>query len=181
MSKSVFTQDIAKLRDKALAQLDNHDNINYSGFDVDDVVGMLNISLATEMICSLRYKSHYYKAKELGANLAAKEFLEHSIQEQQHADKLADRISQLGKSPELNPEKIIGSSHLDYVVCNNLNEMIKENLMAEKIAIEVYRSNIIKLGEQDPTTRRVLEDILAVEEEHADDLLELKYEYDITF
>ena len=141
------------------------------------LIELLNSSFATETICALRYKDHSLKAKSLGARNAAAEFLEHSEQEQDHADKLLDRIYQLNGTANMNPEYIINNTHVKYNECNTLEEMINENLVAEQIAITTYRMMIQHIGDKDPTTRRIIEDILAVEEEHADDLEELKAEY----
>ncbi len=135
--------------------------------------------MATELICSLRYKSHYYSASSLGASVAASEFLEHADQEKEHADSIAARILQLGGRPNMNPDTLSQRSHAKYVECKTVKDMIRENLIAERIAIDTYREIIKYIGNDDPTTRRLLEEILAVEEQHADDLLDLKEEYKI--
>lgn len=145
---------------------------NYA-LDPDEVVRLLNGALATEWVCAMRYKRHYFVAKGIKARVAATEFLEHANQEMGHADRLAERIVQLGGEPDLDPEGLADRAHAQYHAGTDLVEMIKEDLIAERIAIESYRELVQYLGEKDPTTRRLLEEILAVEEEHADDLLDL--------
>lgn len=145
---------------------------NY-GADKSSVVQLLNEALATEIVCTLRYKRHYFMAKGLTSAGIAEEFLQHANEESSHADRLADRIVQLGGAPNFNPEGLADRSHAEYVEGESLTEMIRENLVAERVAIESYRQMIGSLGTGDPTTRRLLEEILAVEEEHAEDLLSL--------
>ena len=134
---------------------------------------MLNESLATELVCVLRYKRHYFMATGVNASVAAEEFLEHATQESQHADRLAERIVQLGGEPEFNPDMLSKMSHAQYVAGETLKEMVYEDLVAERIAIDSYREIIQYIGEKDPTTRRIFEDILAQEEEHADDMADI--------
>lgn len=141
--------------------------------DRDSVLLALNEALATEIVCALRYKHHYYMASGIRAEVAATEFLEHATQEQQHADLLATRIMQLGGVPDMDPDTLTARSHADYVPAGSLEAMLRENLVAERIAIESYRHLVHYLGDRDPTTRRIIEDILAVEEEHANDLVSL--------
>ena len=145
------------------------------GYDLDPkrVVELLNEALATEWVCALRYKRHYFVAKGIKARPAAEEFLEHANQELEHADRLAERIVQLGGEPDLDPEGLAGRSHAQYHAGTGLAEMVTEDLVAERIAIESYRELVQFLGDHDPTTRRLVEEILAVEEEHADDLVDL--------
>ena len=138
-----------------------------------EIVEMLNEALATELVCVLRYRRHFYMAKGTNSEPVAQEFLTHSNEELGHADRLAQRITQLGGEPDLNPSSLSGRSHAEYVVGKDLKDMIKEDLVAERIAIESYRAMIDYIGTSDVTTRRLLEDILAVEEEHADDLANL--------
>ena len=154
-------------------------DIEKSSYKIDKgtVIHLLNTSYATEVICSLRYKNHYFRAEEMGAKNAADEFLEHSKQEQEHADLLLERIHQLKGIPEMSPDYIINNSHIAYRECNTLKEMLDENLKAEKVAIETYRYIVQFIENKDPTTRKVFEQILAVEEEHADDIEALKAEY----
>jgi bacterioferritin len=138
--------------------------------DRDTVLKLLNEALATEIICVLRYKRHYFMAKGIHAEGVAAEFLEHANDEQQHADQIAARITQLGGEPDFSPEGLATRSHAEYVEGDTLEDMIREDLVAERIAIDSYREMIVYLAENDSTTRRMLEEILAKEEEHADDL-----------
>jgi len=141
--------------------------------DRSAVLQMLDGVLATELTCMLRYRRHYFVVQGLRARAAAAEFLEHSAEELEHADWVAARIVQLGGTPNLDPAQLTARSHADYVECSSVEEMITENLVAERIAIETYRQMIQMIGESDPTTRRLLESILEVEEEHAEDLVSL--------
>jgi bacterioferritin len=141
--------------------------------DRETVVKLLNEALATEIICVLRYKRHYFMASGLHADPVAAEFLQHATEEQAHADELATRIVQLGGEPNFSPEGLATRSHAEYVEGDSLLDMIKEDLVAERIAIDSYGEMIRYLGGDDPTTRRMLEGILAMEEEHADDLSSL--------
>ena len=134
---------------------------------------LLNQALATELVCVLRYKRHYYSARGSAGRVAAQEFLEHAQEEQQHADRIAERIAQLGGDPDLNPATLLSRSHSDYDTHEGLRQMLEADLFAERIAIESYREMVRYLGDRDPTSRRMMEEILAVEEEHADDLLNL--------
>ena len=136
----------------------------------EQVLKMLNEALATEIVCTLRYKRHYFMCSGVHAETVATEFLEHAQQEQEHADQIATRIVQLGGEPDFSPDTLTQRSHAEYVPGNTLIEMIKEDLIAERIAIDSYREMIDVIGNDDTTTRRMLESILAVEEEHADDL-----------
>jgi bacterioferritin len=142
------------------------------------VIRILNEALATEIVCVLRYKHHYYAADGLNAEAVAQEFLEHAQQEQEHADQIAERIAQLGGNPNFSPDSLTARSHSEYVEGDTLKEMIEEDLVAERIAIDSYREIIQYLGDDDPTTRRLMEEILAVEEEHADDMAGLLQDYD---
>ena len=141
--------------------------------DRDEVLQMLDEALATELVCMLRYRRHYFAARGLRSKAAADEFLEHAQQELDHADRIAARITQLGGEPDLQPETLAARSHARYVECTTVEEMVTENLVAERIAIQTYRDAIRKIGDRDPTTRRLLEGILEVEEEHAEDLASL--------
>ncbi len=134
------------------------------------VLNLLNESLATEIVCTLRYKRHYYMARGLYAEAVAQEFLEHSGEEQEHADRIAERIVQLGGAPDFNPEGMLSRSASEYKEGTDLLDMVKEDLVAERIAIDKYKEMILYIGENDPTTRRLLEEILEKEEEHADDM-----------
>lgn len=141
--------------------------------DRDRVLEVLNEVLATEIVCVLRYKSHYYRARGIYKEPVAAEFLEHAAEEQAHADRVSERIAQLGGEPNLNPEGLAARSHSEYRGGESLRELIQEDLVAERIAVETYSEIIRWLADDDPTTRRMMEDILAQEEEHADDLLDL--------
>ena len=134
------------------------------------IIEMLNDSLATELVCVLRYKRHYFMASGIHAQPVAAEFLEHANEEQGHADQIAERITQLGGAPDFNPQGLATRSHAEYVEGNSLIEMLQEDLVAERVAIESYGEMVRYIGTDDPTTRRMLEGILAVEEEHAEDL-----------
>lgn len=165
-----FEMDVKAIRQRARANVtDGAVTDGYRG-DRETVLRLLNEALATELVCVLRYKRHFFMAKGLSAEPAAAEFAEHAAEEQQHADRLAERIVQLGGAPDFSPEGLLKRSHSQYVEANSLQEMIRENVIAERIAIDSYRQMIDYIGADDPTTRRMLEEILAVEEEHADDL-----------
>ena len=138
--------------------------------DRTKVVKMLNDALATEIVCMLRYKRHYFMATGVHAEAVAAEFLEHANQEVEHADAIAKRIVQLGGEPDFSPDTLVKRSHAEYVPGKSLMDMVKEDLIAERIAIDSYKEMIIAIGDDDSTTRRMIEWILAVEEEHADDL-----------
>ena len=141
--------------------------------DREAVCRVLNEALATEIVCVLRYKRHYFMAEGIAAESVKAEFLEHAKEEQAHADRIAERIVQLGGEPDLNPANLVSKSHAEYVEGESLVDMIKEDLIAERIAIESYREIVAWLGKADSTTRRMMEEILASEEEHADDLVSL--------
>ncbi len=170
---SDFLTDIKTLRERARERMDQGPVTEAYGADQEQVVGVLNEALATEIVCYLRYKRHYFMADGLDAGNAAAEFLEHADQELGHADQLASRITQLQGEPNFSPIGITDRSHAEYVEGNDLTEMIKEDLVAERIAIQSYQEIARWLGEKDPTTRRLIESILEVEEEHANDLVSL--------
>jgi len=142
------------------------------------IIKILDSSLATEWLCVLRYTQHAKAAEGIHAEPIAAHFAEHAKQEEEHADMLANRIKQLGGKPNLNPSSLAERAHTEYKECDNLVDMIKENLIAERIAIDVYGAAIRYIGESDPTTRRILETILEVEEEHADEMADLLKAYD---
>jgi len=146
--------------------------------DRETVLKLLNEALATEIVCVLRYKRHYFMAEGIAADAVKAEFLQHANEEQQHADQIAARIVQLNGEPNLNPEGLTSRSHAEYVEGEDLIDMIKEDLVAERIAIDSYREMIDYVGDKDTTTKRMLESILAMEEEHADDLVGLLEEMD---
>jgi bacterioferritin len=168
---SEFLTDIETLRSRARENIDKGPVTDAYKADLPRVLDVLQQALATELICVLRYRQHYYAATGLNSEPVAAEFLEHALEEQGHADKIAERISQLGGSPDFNPETLTSRSHSEYTTADELMEMVKENLVAERIAVASYTEIIEWLGEGDPTTKRMLEEILAVEEEHAEDLL----------
>ncbi|MFJ3951752.1 bacterioferritin [Streptomyces sp. Je 1-4] len=165
-----FLTDITTLRDRARREIEKGPVTEAYGADLERVLQVLNEALATEIVCTLRYKRHYYTASGLYSEPVAAEFLEHATQEQQHADKVAQRIVQLGGKPDFNPETLTQRSHAGYDASDDLLEMIKEDLVAERVAIASYTEIAKWLGDGDPTTRRVFEELLAQEEEHADDL-----------
>ncbi|ARP88848.1 ferritin-like domain-containing protein [Bordetella genomosp. 9] len=165
-----FQVDVQTIRKKARQGLEEGAVTDGYRADRETVLRLLNEALATEIVCVLRYKRHFFMARGMNAEPVAAEFAEHAAQEQEHADRLAERIVQLGGAPNLNPEGITRRSHSEYVEAGSLEDMIKENLVAERIAIDSYRQMVDYIGDKDPTTRRLLEEILAVEEEHADDL-----------
>ena len=173
MPKTSFLTDIQTLRKRARKHI--HEGTVTPGYSADreTVLKLLNDSLATELVCVLRYRRHHFMARGIHSQAVAQEFLDHSNEEQGHADEIAARIVQLGGAPDFAPESLVGRSHAEYVEGDSLASMIKEDLVAERIAIDSYREIIQYLGEQDPTTRRMMEGILAVEEEHADELADL--------
>ncbi|WP_110709962.1 ferritin-like domain-containing protein [Salinicola lusitanus] len=173
MSEQTFLTDIKTIRERARQHIENGAVTEGYSADRETVIKILNEALATEIVCVLRYKRHYYMADGLSASIAKDEFLEHAQEEQQHADQLAERITQLGGAPNFSPEGLLSRSHSEYAEGETLEEMIKEDLIAERIAIDSYREIITYLGDKDPTSRRVMEDILAQEEEHADDMAAL--------
>ena len=170
---SPFIQDIKKIRERAYRHIERGAITEEYRGDLFTVVRLLNEALATEIVCVLRYKRHYFMATGINSESVRAEFLEHANEEQAHADLIAQRIVQLGGEPNLSPEGLVDRSHSEYREGQSLNDMIKEDLIAERIAIDSYREMIRFIGEDDPTTRRLLEDILAKEEEHADDLVSL--------
>lgn len=165
--------DVATLRQRARQHVEEGAVTHSYTADREEVLRLLNEALATELVCVLRYKRHYFMASGLKASVAADEFLEHANQELEHADKLAERIVQLGGEPEFNPDLLSKNSHAQYVAGKTLKEMVYEDLVAERIAVDSYREIIQYIGEKDPTTRRIFEDILAQEEEHADDMADI--------
>ncbi len=173
MADKPFLTDIKTLRERARKHIENGAVTEGYSADRETVIKILNEALATEIVCVLRYKRHYFMANGIHAESVAAEFLQHANEEQGHADLIGQRIVQLGGAPDLNPEGLLSRSHAEYVEGETLLDMIKEDLVAERIAIDSYREMIQYLGNDDPTTRRMLEGILAMEEEHADDLVSL--------
>ena len=168
-----FLTDVETLRERARENMDKGPVTDAYGADLDRVLFVLNQSLATELVCVLRYKRHYFTAQGINAQPAAAQFLEHAGEEANHADWIAARISQLGGEPDFNPDTLTGRSHSQYDSSEELEDMIREDLVAERVAIASYMEIITWLGDGDPTTRRLLEEILAMEEEHAEDMLDL--------
>ncbi len=170
--RTPFT-DIATLRKRARQHIEEGAVTSGYAADRESVIKLLNEALATELVCVLRYKRHYFMADGIHAVSVAAEFLEHATEEMGHADRIAARIIQLRGAPNFSPDGLAERSHAEYVEGTTLRDMIKEDLIAERIAIESYREMVGYLAEQDPTTRRMLEEILASEEEHAEDLSSL--------
>jgi bacterioferritin len=168
-----FVSDIETIRKRAREHITAGAVTPGYSADRATVVRILNEALATEIVCVLRYKRHYFMAQGIHAEGVASEFLEHANDEQGHADQIAARITQLGGEPDFSPDSLVARSHAEYVEGDTLEEMIKEDLVAERIAIDSYKEIIAYLGEKDPTSRRLMEEILAKEEEHADDLASL--------
>lgn len=168
-----FVTDIETIRQRARKHIEDGALTEGYNADRDTIIKILNEALATEIVCVLRYKRHYFMARGINSEPVAQEFLEHANEEQTHADAIAKRIVQLGGEPNFNPEGLTGRSHSQYAEGNDLTDMIKEDLVAERIAIDSYREIVQYIGDKDPTTRRLMEDILAKEEEHADDMANL--------
>jgi bacterioferritin len=162
-----FVSDIAEIRRRARHHIENGAVTDAYKADRETMIRVLNEALATEIVCVLRYKRHHYMAAGIHAQAVAAEFLEHANEEQQHADMIAERIVQLGGAPNIGPEGLAMRSHSQYVEGTTLVDMIREDLVAERIAIDSYSEIIRYLGTNDPTSRRVLEEILVKEEEHA--------------
>ena len=165
-----FRMDLEAVRARARAKMADGAVTDAYQADRARVLDVLNEVLATEIVCVLRYRNHYYMASGINAAPVAAEFLEHANEEQMHADWVAQRITQLGGTPNFDPEGLATRAHAEYAEGETLADMIREDLVAERIAIETYSEIIRWLGNQDPTTRRIIEDILKMEEEHADDL-----------
>ncbi len=164
--------DIAAIR-RAAANLDEGAVTEGYQADREAVIAMLNDALATELLCILRYKRHYYTVSGPNTGHIKAEFLEHAQQEQDHADRIAERIVQLNGSPNFNPATLTARSHAEYDESEDVQAMIRADLIAERVAIESYRQMIAAIGDKDPTTVKMLTDIMAVEEEHADDMRDL--------
>jgi bacterioferritin len=166
---------IQELRDRARKQITEGAVTDDYKLDRKQVVSILNEALATEIVCVLRYKFHFFMATGIHSQAVKAEFKEHAAEEQEHADWIAERIKQLGGKPEMNPAVVTGKSHSEYKEGTSLADMIREDLIAERIAIESYREIIKFLGDKDPTSKRLMEKILAKEEEHADDMSDLLF------
>ena len=168
-----FLTDIKTLRERARRHIEQGAITESYRADRETVVRLLNEALATEIVCTLRYRRHYYTARGLTSGSVAQEFMEHALEEQAHADQIAERIVQLGGEPDFDPKNLATRAHAEYVEGETLTDMIKEDLIAERIAIESYREIVAWLGKTDTTTRRLMEEVLAKEEEHAEDLVSL--------
>jgi bacterioferritin len=180
MSKKNHLTDVQTLRQQARQHIDDGPVTAGYAADAQTVITLLNEALATELVCVLRYRRHYFMAQGIHSKGVADEFLVHANEEQGHADQIARRIVQLGGEPDFSPDTLSGRSHAEYVEGSSLIDMIKEDLVAERIAIDSYREMTQYLGDRDPTTRNMLEEILAVEEEHADELRDLLQEQQLT-
>lgn len=170
MEKTPFLTDIKELQRRAREHVEKGAMTPAYRGDVETAVKLLNEALATEIVCTLRYRRHHFMAAGIHYQAIADEFMEHAVEEQQHADQIAERIRQLGGAPDFDPQGLLTRSHAQYAEGGSLVGMIKEDLIAERIAIESYLELIRWFGDNDPTTRRMMEEILAKEEEHADDL-----------
>ncbi|HSF69870.1 MAG TPA: ferritin-like domain-containing protein [Nitrospira sp.] len=173
MQEQQFVLDVKAIRDRARRHIENGAMTPGYKAKVPVVLRLLNDALATELVCTLRYKRHYFMAQGLSSEGVKSEFLEHAKEEQEHADAIAERIVQLGGQPNLSPEGLLDRSHSQYAEGTTLEDMIKEDLVAERIAIDSYRQMIEYIAGDDPTTRRLLEEVTAKEEEHAEELASL--------
>jgi bacterioferritin len=168
-----FLTDVATLRKRAREHIEQGAVTSSYALDADTVCKVLNDALATEIVCVLRYRRHYYMAAGIHSESVRSEFLEHANEEQEHADRIAERIVQLGGEPDLDPAGLLSRSHSEYVEGEALRDMIREDLVAERIAIDSYREIVAWIGGKDPTTRKLMEELLEKEEEHAEDLSSL--------
>jgi bacterioferritin len=170
---SQFVSDIQKIRERARRCMEDGAVTAGYGADRARVIEVLNQALATEIVCTLRYRRHYYAAKGIHSESIKQEFLAHAKEEQEHADWIAERISQLGGAPDFDPDGLAARSHSEYVEGTDLASMIREDLVAERVAIEIYSEVVRWLDKNDPTTRKLIEEILKAEEEHANDMADL--------
>src|SRR5579884_924934 len=168
-----FLSDIKTIRDRARKHIEQGAITPVYQADLQTSIRILNEALATEIVCTLRYRNHYYMASGINSQSVAQEFLEHANEEEMHAQMLAERITQLNGKPDFSPQGLATRSHSEYAEADLLVDMIKEDLVAERIAIESYTEMVRYFGQKDPTSRRVMEEILAKEEEHAQDLVTL--------
>ena len=178
MAENTFLTDVKTLRERARRHIEQGAVTEGYKADRKVVLKLLDEALATEIVCVLRYRRHYFMADGINARAVADEFLQHANEEQGHADQIAARIVQLGGAPNLSPKDMLTRSHSEYVEGETLIDMIREDLVAERIAIDSYKEMIDYVGSKDPTTRRMLDSILALEEEHAEDLATLLQRYD---
>ena len=178
MAENTFLTDVKTLRERARRHIEQGAVTEGYKADRKVVLKLLDEALATEIVCVLRYRRHYFMADGINARAVADEFLQHANEEQGHADQIAARIVQLGGAPNLSPQGMLARSHSEYVEGETLIDMIREDLVAERVAIDSYKEMIDYVGSNDPTTRRMLDGILALEEEHAEDLATLLQRYD---
>ena len=176
-NKTPFLTDVKTLRERARLHIEEGAVTESYDGDTEIACKILNDALATEIVCVLRYKRHYFMAAGIHSKSVKSEFLEHAAEEQEHADRIAERIVQLGGAPNFSPEGLLSRSHSEYAEGATLTDMIKEDLIAERIAIDSYREIAAYFAAFDTTTQRMLEDIQAKEEEHADDLAELLQQF----
>jgi bacterioferritin len=172
-SNKPFLTDVTELRRRAREQMDKGAVTSTYRGDVKTAIDILNTALATEIVCVLRYSYHAIMADGIHSESVKGEFAQHAKEEQEHAGMIAERINQLGGKPDMNPQGLLTRSHSEYVEGSSLIDMIRENLVAERIAIDSYREIIRYFGENDPTTRKMFEEILETEEEHANDMQDL--------
>ncbi|HKN87137.1 MAG TPA: ferritin-like domain-containing protein [Nitrospiraceae bacterium] len=178
--KGTFLTDVQEIRKRARQHVEQGAVTEGYRADRETVIKLLNEALATEIVCVLRYKRHYFMARGIHAEPVAKEFQQHAAEEQEHADEIAERITQLGGEPNLSPDGLLSRSHSEYAEGESLTDMIREDLIAERIAIDTYAEMARYFGEDDPTSRRMIEGILAKEEEHANDMADLLTAFDPT-
>jgi bacterioferritin len=170
-----FLKNIEEIRARARQKLEEGPVTTDYQLDRQQAIGILNEALATEIVCVLRYQFHYFMATGIHSAAVAEEFRQHSTEEQEHASRIAERIKQLGGKPEMNPALVAQTSHTQYIEGTSLADMIREDLVAERIAIDTYREIVKYFGDKDPTSRTMMEEILAKEEEHADELADLLF------
>lgn len=173
MTTEPFRIDLETIRDRARSHMDAGPLTPSYGHDVKHVIAVLQEALASEIVCELRYRAHYYAASGLHGEIVKAEFLQHAQEERVHGERIAERIDQLGAVPNFDPSTLSQRAHTSYVVNDDLLGMLREDLVAERVAVQIYTEIVRWLGDADPTTRRMMEDILAQEEEHADDLASL--------
>jgi bacterioferritin len=170
-----FLKNIEEIRARARQKLEEGPVTAEYRLDRQQAIGILNEALATEIVCVLRYQFHYFMATGIHSAAVAEEFRQHATEEQEHANRIAERIKQLGGKPEMNPALVAQTSHTQYIEGTSLADMIREDLVAERIAIDTYREIVTYFGDKDSTSRTMMEEILAKEEEHADELADLLF------
>jgi len=178
MNDKSFITDVQTIRERARRHIEKGAVTEGYNADRETVIRLLNEALATELVCVLRYKRHYFMATGINAQSVAQEFLEHANDEMNHVDQIAQRIVQLDGEPNFAPQELASRSHAEYVEGDTLRDMLREDLVAERIAIDSYREMIAYFGNTDPSSRRLMEGILSVEEDHANDLKDLLADFD---